>query len=41
MRSAREEARQLELLLWTGGGSLLAGIVIGARLIGPGLTKLF
>ncbi len=41
MRSARVEARQLEMLLWTGGGSFLAGIVIGARLIGPALSRLF
>jgi hypothetical protein len=41
MRSAREEARQLELLLWTGGGSFVAGVVIGARLIGPALSRLF
>jgi hypothetical protein len=41
MRSAREEARQLELLLWTGGGCFIAGMVIWARLIGPALSRLF
>jgi len=41
MKSAREEAKQLELLVWTGSGCFAVGIVIGASLIGPALSRLF
>jgi hypothetical protein len=35
MRSAREEARQLELLVWTGSGCFAVGMMTGVSVVEP------
>ena len=37
LMSAREAARQQRLLLWTGGGGILAGMLLWAFCIGPSI----
>jgi hypothetical protein len=41
LMSAREVARQQKLLLWTGGGSVIAGMLIGVLLIAPIMRHFF